>query len=306
MSVSNVYKQASGSRGHEQKGDTAQIESYTVLCTDIADSEIVARQAAGIPKRGEPHSDDSTLRVKRVEAQRRGNSALFDVRVEYRPAKLKSGDDSTSPLDRAAQCSVNPVISTEPISHAVRGSLTDLTNRVLQRAGLDTTDNPIINCAGVAPYPQVMMEVADIGIMIVRNEKSYSLSRMLPYWNKLNSDAWWDFDPRQVRCRYIIGASVEEDVDGEQFEYWRVSYHMIARNNAMFEGWALRIPNWGTSYRGADGELHPIVDAKTGDAISEPVPLTLAGDGLSTQLWRLRWNIYEEIAFAPLQLRKQI
>jgi len=284
MAVVSVEEQwAEATAEGTREGRTAT-RVYTVLCDDGTDGPVVARAATGIPRVGDAHPQDSWLKCSNIRAVPVG-PLLFKVYADY---EVRFGDagQGESPLDQAAEHEWFVIESVEPIDE-------------------DADGNPIVNAVNEAFDPPIQREFADPAVRITRNEATFSASNSANYANKVNSDSitidGLNIGPGYAKMKSITGTSF---IYGSE-TYYRVTYTIHLRAG----GWQRRVLNQGYRYwtgEYLDDGSKQIVRAE--DANGQPLshPVLLAADGKKlpdggSPVW-LSFDVYEEIAFGPLNL----
>ncbi len=257
MSVVSVKEGWGGQAWHDREGKGA-VRIFSVE-TDDWDSEVIAREAEGIPQKGKPHPDDPNLKVERNRAKRQKSGHLFKVTVEYRTGDARlGGSDAIHPLKRPPEVAWGETSIMMPVDFAVDGVNTRKTIRILKGAGVGVQETeivyrggirykirrvkcPVVNTAGSVPNPKPMVETAVPVMTITRNVKDYDAKTLLPYWNTLNKSTFRGFPKGTVMLRSIIGDPREEEVDGKSYEYYGLVHNLLIRP----DGWAWRMKNEG-------------------------------------------------------------
>lgn len=164
-------------------------------------------------------------------------------------------------------------------------------------ADLDVDGNPVVNTAGDAFDPPVMRDRTRPVIKIVRNETSFDDSTILAYSDKVNSDTFYNYPPKTLKCSAPRGEPLYSQFSGQN--YYRVEYEL--HYNA--DTWAARVLNQG--YRqlvtsGGATTQEPILAG--GTPISSPAMLDEDGAYIpppvdASDIILLEYDIYEELDF---------
>lgn len=317
MAVIDVKESSGGRAWHDREGKGA-IRMFSVT-TDDWDSEVIAREAEGVPQKGKKHPHDPNLKVEQNSAARQETGMMFEVTVEYRTGDAKlGGSDAVHPLKRPIEIGWGETSMMMPIDFAVDGVNTRKTIRILKAAGIGVQEIetfyrggikykrrrvkcPVVNTANSVPNPKPMNEVYVPAMTLTRNVKDYDSKTLLPYWNTLNKSTFRGFPKGTVMLRSIIGDPREEEVDGKSYEYYGLVHNLLIRE----EGWAWRMKNEGTVRSDPlFDEGFVMTDNKSGMPFGEPRLLDAKGavaDFGAAPIW-LYYDFYESKSWAKLKI----
>lgn len=300
MAVVNVKSGWSGQgSGRSQDGRTGK-RTFTVLLDGNDAGEqgpVVAREATGLPRIGDPYPGDDQLRCRNVGIGKPLSPTMFEFEVTYERNNLGNDPEADSPLEQPVSKTWSSQTMSEPFDRDVR------------------TGHPIVNAVGDPFDPPLQRPVLVDVLTMVRNVEEYDAIVMRQFKNHTNSSTFWGGDEDQVYCADISAVEVHEG----QWHFWRerFEFHIIAEDedsNAPRE-WAARVLNQGLRYWtggfvdvGDDlvAEIVPVVDVH-GNAVSQPVRLAadgkqLAADGNTDQAVFLTFNRYLQADFDLLGL----
>ena len=317
MAVIEVKESWGGRAWHDATGKGA-VRLFTVT-TDEWDSEVIAREAAGIPQKGKKHPDDPNLLVVSNSAARKGTGMVFEVTVEYRTGDArKGGSDAVHPLKRPVQESIGETSMMVPVDYAVDGPNTRKTMSILKAAGIGVQETqtiyrgglpikirsvkcPIVNTAGSVPDPKAMVSIAVPVLTLTKNVKEYDKSVYLPYWNTLNRSTFRGMSPGTVLMRSILGDPREEEVKGKSYEYVTLVHNILIQP----WGWDWRMKNEGQVVYNDEIQSYVVLsDLKTGTPFGEPMLLDRKGkvaDPGAKPIW-LYFDLLEEASWAKLNI----
>jgi len=272
---------------HEREGEVQlnQDRSYTRTFRVYTDSQRTEQfevlTAEGLPLLGTPYVIAPGILDLRCIVRRRRCSVdqndprLWLVRVEY---ATKAAD----PSDPAEQ----PDNPEDPILRPPEVSWThEPYQRVVER---DIEGNPLVNSAGQPFDPLPTADDNRLTLVISRFEQVYDKREMLKFVDAVNDDPFQGFDPGQAKIKGI--PAVQHFENNQQL--WKVTYTIQFKE----EGWNLFILDQGRYQAINDnadpdgapltsasnrGKITPIVDAETGEPISDPV--LLDGNGFPLQ-----------------------
>jgi hypothetical protein len=187
---------------------------YQVTLDDLADGPCVARDAADVPRPGDPHPFDASARVVRIVPQptQPQNRLVWNVNVEYETPNYQAGHDKEeeNPLDDRVQ-----------ISWGTRDY-----ERALER---DRNGVAVLNSAHDPFDPCRLKTVHVMTLRVVRNEAFYSPALAFTYLggengSAVNSDTCTicglTVSPRQAHIILWSGDSAERN----GIPFWTVTY----------------------------------------------------------------------------------
>lgn len=208
MAVVDVKQSFNGSEAGVVAPDGNLFQSedravYTVLVNDHAnDTNWTALQADGIPQDREPHPTDSTLRVARRYARRRG-PVLFEVFIDY-ASNTKPG---RNPLLEPPIIEFSDLSFEEPID-------------------LDINGDPIMTVAG-EPIQGITEFTDDFAVTITRNVPSWDAILHREYIKSTNSDTFLGNPPGTGFLDSLKAFSVNDS----DFSYFRFQAVVIFRRS---------------------------------------------------------------------------
>ena len=300
MAVVNTKQKWTGQGSGRSKDGRNGKRTFTVLLDGEDPPEVgpvIAREAAGLPRIGDPFPGDGWLRCVSVGPGKAITPTMFEFEVTYDRRHLGSDPEVESPLDQPVKRSWSTQNRSEPFDRDVR------------------TGNPIVNAVGDPFDPPLQRPVAVDVLVMTRNVDDYDAERMRGFKNHTNESEFWGKDADQVYCADI---SAEELFEG-QWHYWRerFEFHMIAEDDdskAPLE-WSARLLNQGLRHWTGknvtvdDKEIKEIVAVTdvNGNPVSEPVRLAsdgklLAVDGNVNKAVFLIFNRYVQADFDALGL----
>ena len=178
MPVVNIKQKWSPTSSEASKTSRRARLGWSVLLDgndDPGTEAIVARQATGIPRVGDPFPTDFFLRARNVAASPVG-SRLFDVLVDYEAPPVVDGIDN--PLDQPALIEWGSLGTIEAVEN-------------------DADGKPIINTAGQPFDPAATNQINDLVLRITRNEPSFDVALAVQYYNVVNSDFFLVASPQR-------------------------------------------------------------------------------------------------------------
>lgn len=235
---------------------------WTVLMSNKDDGPILARQATGVPRRGDQFPGYPALLVIDVQAEA-VSSCYFTVNVSYSTSDFSGG--AGNPLDEPADVRWGQSQSIEPIDK-------------------DIHDNLIMNVVEEVYDPPLTEEVSRPVLTITRNQATFDINTLATYAKTVNSGTFYGAAAGEAKMQDIQAQRV---IVGTTVAYWRIAYTIEFKlyhpNVTADKAWWKRVPNTGFRYRdtttGPRGERN-YVTFKEKDGVTplnNPRPLTLAG-----------------------------
>lgn len=288
------YDLRTGRRTLEGREET---RVFWVRTDDPNDSTAVVLNHVLIPRIGQPIIGDEFLRCADVTATiKAGSAKIWDVIAEYRTFKARDAAPEDDPFSESNRVSTGTWEGTEPVR-------------------VDHDGKPIVNSAG-QEFEIIEREVRYPTLTIIRNEPSFSIHQAAVYTNAVNSDPYFGFSLREVRCLSINGQFDRRS----GIDFFPTTYEFVFRTTA--DGWRERILDQGTSELveaagppgpgGRPKRLQPITEPdEKGKERQLQQPVLLDGRGkrlppgageVFVPVGGLGWHIYKERPFAPFGL----
>jgi len=226
MVATSVNEKRDGKRAiHDEKGKKYTRVFLVVLDTVETDGAITARQAAGVPRRGDLHDTDTSARVIVVDPQQIDGSPLYwNVEVEYSTeydSDSGGGVVAENPLDRPDEYSWG---------HFDRTVILDR----------DKNGAAITNSAGDVFDPPLEEDQSLPELTIIRNQLVYPPNTAFNYMNSVNNSSLTikgaTVAPRQVKMKQFSGQQNTEN----GVTYFRVTYR-VQFNPATWDRFVLDI-----------------------------------------------------------------
>lgn len=283
-------------RASKKNGKVSVTRAWMVTCDNPLDGPIVAMQAEGIPREGNPLTGHIFApRVTSVDADPVNNSdVVFIVIVQYEGVDGEA--IPTHPLDRAPEYQWGADSFTEPYFYDESKP-----NR-----------KPFVNAAGDPFDSQWERAKSDLTIILTRNEPIWDVLAIDHFKDSVNEDAvtidGQIYGPGTLLLGPVTAQKSAEDWMGQPIDFYRVTYPFKARRN----GWKDKPLNYGlqqlkdTLTFNPDGSKIytriPIMDG-AGKEARTPWPLDLAGKAMKSATDippELEFLPYKEVAWAPL------
>lgn len=179
----------------------------------------------GLPRAGDYYREstavDRTLMVIWPPAAKQIDARQWEITYTYAPRSehpVKRPDPPTDPLEAP------PVIRFR-------------SERVEEFVLVDKDDNPIINSAD-EPYAAQNYPRRIGHLTITRNEPTFVIAEIEPYYDTLNDKVWWGFAKGTVKFE----DATAEDVRENGLTYCRVTYDFLIDRR---RGWKLRLLDCG-------------------------------------------------------------
>lgn len=279
---------------------------YKITTDSVSDEAETVFRDVRLPRRFDPYPLNGASLANRIRARRSESPLLWSVDVEYETPSAGSQEQDPDPLARPSEVSMDVAIFQRP-------------------AILDIDGNPILNSAK-DPFADPIAEQDDVRptLTITRNEPTLNTARNLQYTNAVNADAFFGFDPGEVKCMQIRqDRQVEQDQDdpSRQIEFWRTTFEFHMRPNTSLringvltpvKGWDLALVDMGyyelrAGLEPGDPARRMAIRDAAGGQVSHPVRLDGNGKPLdwdapfSDTEYR-KFSVYKELAYAPLGL----
>lgn len=267
----------------DEKGVRTYMRVWQVVTNTMLSDSVVARDAPGVPAMFDFYLSDfavdhDALVVHKEASEDSENPFLWHVNVEYSSAAGDPDQGKENPLDR-------PPIYKWTTEEARRPAEVDLD-------GL-----PVKNSAGMAFDPPPEYDVGFRVLTITRNEAEFDPAALDEYMFKVNSEAFFDYDPGMARMQPIEGEeSFENGV-----EFWKVTYIIKFRTDD--NGWKLNPLDQGPCVL-VGGKLVVAQDER-GQPYNGPVLLNGIGEQLATDIEDpvyLHFRVYDSADFTALNL----
>ncbi len=290
MAVINVKRKWSDEQAPTNlQGSTAR-RVFTVLLDDGDDAElraIIARQATGVPrKRSIYHGSYPYLRCTSVYPKA-VTPFMYEVTCEY-----ATGPKADEAVDQPAKVSWGSLTIRQPTDYDVNGL-------------------PLVNAVGEPFDPPIEEDFVFPVLRITRAEAYYDGMKISQYANSVNAESFRGARPGTCWLKPPVADEVIED----ESSHWMVSYEIVHNPYPRPEGggdlgWSRRLANRG---RGVWTWLEdkgiwaydPLVSKKTGELISEPRDLNLAGTAMldkdADTLW-VYFDTKHTVSWRPLHL----
>jgi len=244
-----------------------------------------------VPNMWEAHPYTPVLWVQDKDIQAL-SPFFYEVTVIYgvrSPDIFKQGQSPmVHPLDEPTDITWTFVTTNEPIDRDIDG-------------------NPLTNSADESFDPPITKDFHDLVLRIERNRAAYSALMAGEYIGAVNSDNFWDFPPRVVRCMDFSAKLMRTGTT----TYWRVTYEFQIRFNFLEGtdwGWRRRILDQGFRVKaGADENNKPIYQElkdEDDNKLSQPVKLDGNGQelGVGDVPVFLKFGVCSELPFSQLGL----
>ncbi len=158
----------------------------------------------------------------------------------------------------------------------------------------DINGNAVVNAAGDYFDPPLVRDDSRPLLAIVRNEQNFTSARAGQFKDAVNSDSWFGYAPKQVKCSNISASLEYNPICGF---YYIVSYEFAI--NTESTGWQKEILNQGLRYLNGSTRTNVLIN---GAPATAPVPLDNSGAVLppsGTPVF-LAFDIYPEVSFSGL------
>lgn len=273
-----------GSRHAEDNEVRTASRRFIVVSNSRSDSATGARQATGVPRRGDPHPEDAVMVCVNIDASQTA-PFVFEVNCEYSTRGFGPGDENDHPLDKPAVREYGFISSIEP-------------------AYTDRDGNAILTSARVEFDPTLERPVYDPYVIVTRNQATFSASTALNFIGHVNSASWTvpgtndTVTAGQALCTNIAGS--EAWYEGQR--YYEVRYEFHLRE----DGFAKRVVDRGMMKLAASGSAlcYEVITDDNGNPVSEPVLLDGSGGVLAcggTPVY-LTYDVFPEANFNSLNL----
>lgn len=265
-----------GTANDDNTGSAEFTEPWTVASTSPSNALLV-KLFAPIPRKGNTHPDDSSLRVRTV-AVTQVSPIYFEVEVTYF-ASSELGED---PLNEPAKISITTISSTEEIDEDINGDALQTVN-----------GEPLVGATEVIP---------DLAITVQRNLPSFDPFSVYEYVNKVNSDSFLGFPPGTVKITDIRANNVITD----DYDFWSASVTFQAREpirTTAEKSWWKRLKHQGLKIKDSEGNIVTAIDDNQVE-VTSPVSIKLDGTE-ETDKTKAHFKEFEtvgKIAFAGLNL----
>lgn len=303
---------------------------FIVIADNDNENHLNARRATSaalsIPVFGETHPHDPAMFCIGADAKRRpGSLNVFDVTARYTSDRGTTEDEQTQP---------NPLLW---------GSKKRLVFQdVVEPYAYDALNLPSLASNGLMFDPLPVRDVSRTILEIEKNVLATSVGELAYYTNKVNSDAFYGWEPGEVRLK-IVGGTEQSHTDtdtGITIRYVNVTYQLMFKEHQQVRsvhnpatvrfvvaGWDDAILNQGTIERAAIGggafnlfkirqDSDPATNYGTtppsGELLNDPQLLDSAGrlllapgELLEDSILEPTYQIrrpYARIAFGPLNL----
>lgn len=308
-----------GGKGREGIKRT-YVRRFRVRMDRWSDGPLRVLTAPGIPRLGETYAPpdgtiDTGARCHSVDPQDTDEPTVWTVTASYSNDPADIGDmqkeaggapDPNNPQDNSGDQGQSgsgsqpndPLAKPAQIVWSV-----DRYTKVAQFAikDIDTgkQDAALASAAGEPFDPLPEVDAGRLTLTITRNEPSFSQVTSALFQDKVNSDTFAGFGAGKVKCNGITGQSAEES----GFSYYVVTYSFSMRD----DGWRLKLLNQGM-YEFAAGKRVRILDDKTKEPITSPVPLDANGAKLTVAAVQAgsftfkNYQVYDEREFSVLNL----
>lgn len=168
----------------------------------------------------------------------------------------------------------------------------------------DVNDQAILNTAGEYFDPPIERDASRPVLTITRNEAEFPTGIANSYANAINSDYFQGGIAGTVKVFNISGQRVVEEFDGEEIDYWKMTYEFHYKK----DGWQRKILSQGRSQLVLDIEselpkLEKITYENSGDQVVDPVPLDEDGaridpEDLPDAAYFIPVDVYESMPFS--------
>jgi len=237
-----------------------------------------------IPNVWERHPLKNWLFVRNKTPRKLG-PLLFEVTVNYTThsflGKDQSFEPTADPLSQPWDIEWGFAMSNEPIDR-------------------DIYEKPITNSAGEPFDPPITRDFADLILRIHRNQAAFNTAAAFIYKDAINSDWFWGFAPKMVRCIDFSGRSAR----AADLFYWQVNYEFQIRR----DGWKLKVFDAGYRQWNEAGTDYVNIQDEEGNPVAQPWPLNANGRKLTAQqiyagyAYFRQFDIYSELPFSFLEL----
>jgi len=266
MPIINVIKDWSYGGCHVEAGLITADERWTVKFDNEDAPEIrqfLAVNAPGIPRRWGRHVFHRWLYVDTVDAHPLNGPCYFEVLVHYEgktEGKTGAYDEPISPL------ALPPEINWGFAVHSV------MIDRDIFRDESYPEGHAITNSAGQSYSTPIMEDVYDLVMSVQWNRPSFNRLLAAEYIGQINSDVFYGFPVKTVRCVNLAGA----EVFTPYLVYYRHSYEFHIR----WRGWKRKLLDEGFATKSAVVGGKPTFKQNKDEdnvVLSEPVKLNGAG-----------------------------
>ena len=291
MSIVSVKRLDTHQTGPQLSADwTRQWNDTYVVVTTPGTSGATVRTAPGVPQMHSAHPNDSAALVTRVGPDQQSDTVWY-VRVGWTtsPSETNQGND--------------------PLDDPVKARWTSVHYEETRYADYSDPPKAFVDAAGTPLVPPPKFPVSHLKLILTQNETSYNPAVALEYANKVNSDDFWGQPAGTVKCDLPLAS---EQARGDQ-SYWQVVYGFEFKPEGWNPVFALNegpryyedilVPTFPGPFYHVEKTLKVAAD---GVGVSHNGQVLLALDGYKladgAQTTVLEFTMYDEIAFAPLNL----
>lgn len=226
VSVDETYPRASQTRSDER----TYTRMYNVLSDVQDESELIIRQATGLPKRGQVHPVDTAAVCTDVNCTQDTDAPqLWHCDVTY--STRVPTNATTNPLLRPAQYSYDTATENVNVGLAYKflngsGNYTGIRYR---RSPLDELDSdnrwvPVRTSAGEIFDPGLQETVYYPVLHVTRNEQSWTSLSAQQYVGSINSHEYNGYAPYTMLMVDINAKLTRENFNDIEYVFWEVNY----------------------------------------------------------------------------------
>ncbi len=289
MAVVKVTEPTTGGQaGISADGQTAR-RIFQVLMDGKdppAQAQILAVEAASIPRKGDGHPASGLLKCRDVEARAK-SLILWEATAAYATdaaGEMPPGQSYGGPETVPAEIEWFTIASEVKVDKDIHGKA-------------------LVNSVGEPLDPPLTRPHNDPGLRITRNELEDPRAKIKAYTSPpvVNADDFWGYPPGAAKMA-SIGAPLAR---GEP-NYWRTTYEIHFRDDADPDArWNRRILDAGF-HQVIAGQMVAILDHDK-KPVTEPYPLNGLGAAVpigGDHFWH-SWKLFKAVAFADLKLSPQ-